>query len=57
MWAIRGRLVPLSSDPAVAPDEATAFTGRVWLGDDGTIIAVARGLETRTARLRGRTNH
>ena len=57
MWAIRGRLVPLSSDPAVAPDEATVFIGRVWLGDDGTIIAVARGLETRTARLRGRTNH
>jgi 5-methylthioadenosine/S-adenosylhomocysteine deaminase len=43
MWAIRGRLVPLSSDPAVAPDEATVFIGRVWLGDDGTIIAVTRG--------------
>jgi 5-methylthioadenosine/S-adenosylhomocysteine deaminase len=43
MWAIRGRLVPLSSDPAVAPGEAAVFTGRVWMGDDGLIIAITRG--------------
>jgi 5-methylthioadenosine/S-adenosylhomocysteine deaminase len=43
MWAIRGRLVPLSSDPLVAPDEAAVFTGRVWVGDDGMIIAVTKG--------------
>jgi 5-methylthioadenosine/S-adenosylhomocysteine deaminase len=38
MWAIRVRLVPLSSDPAVASDEAAVFTGRVWVGEDGKII-------------------
>jgi hypothetical protein len=43
MWAIRGRLVPLSSDLTVAPNEAAAFTGRVWVGDDGTIAAVTKG--------------
>jgi hypothetical protein len=34
MWAIRGRIVPLTSDPEVALDEAAVFTGRVWIGDD-----------------------
>jgi len=43
MWAIRGRIVPLTSDPEVAPDEAAVFTGRVWIGDDGTITAVTKG--------------
>jgi len=43
MWAIRGRLVPLSSDLTVAPNEAAVFTGRVWVGDDGTIAAVTKG--------------
>ena len=43
MWAIRGRIVPLTSDPEVAPDEAAVFTGRVWIGDDGAIIAVTNG--------------
>jgi 5-methylthioadenosine/S-adenosylhomocysteine deaminase len=43
MWAIRGRLVPLSSDLTVAPNEAAVFTGRVWVGDDGTIVAVTKG--------------
>jgi 5-methylthioadenosine/S-adenosylhomocysteine deaminase len=42
MWAIRGRIVALSSDPTVAPNEAAVFTGRVWVGDDGTIVAVTR---------------
>src|SRR6185312_7181887 len=43
MWAIRGRIVPLTFDPEVAPDEAAVFTGRVWIGDDGTITAVTKG--------------
>ena len=43
MWAIRGRIVPLSSDPAVAPNNTAVFTGRVWVGDDGTIAAITRG--------------
>ena len=42
MWAIRGRIVALSSDPTVAPNEAAVFTGRVWVGDDGAIVAVTR---------------
>ena len=43
MWAIRGRIVPLTSDPTVAPNEAAVFTGRVWIGDDGTIVTVTKG--------------
>jgi 5-methylthioadenosine/S-adenosylhomocysteine deaminase len=43
MWAIRGRLVPMASDPAVAPDDRAVFTGRVWIGDDGLIKAVTQG--------------
>ena len=43
MWAIRGRLVPLSFDPAVAPNQTAVFAGRIWIGDDGTIIAVSKG--------------
>jgi 5-methylthioadenosine/S-adenosylhomocysteine deaminase len=43
MWAIRGRIVPLSSDPAVAPNDAAVFTGRVWVADDGTVAAITKG--------------
>jgi 5-methylthioadenosine/S-adenosylhomocysteine deaminase len=43
MWAIRGRIVPLSSDLAVTPNDAAVFTGRVWVRDDGTIAAITRG--------------
>lgn len=43
MWAIRGRLLPMASDLAVAPDDRAVFTGRVWIGDDGLIKAVTRG--------------
>jgi 5-methylthioadenosine/S-adenosylhomocysteine deaminase len=43
MWAIGGRLVPLASDPAVAPNETAVFTGKVWMSDDGIIVAVTRG--------------
>lgn len=42
MWAIRGRIVALSSDPTVAANESAVFTGRVWVGDDGTIAAVTK---------------
>jgi 5-methylthioadenosine/S-adenosylhomocysteine deaminase len=41
MWAIHGRIVPMSDDPALG--SAPVFTGRVWIGDDGTIAAVTRG--------------
>lgn len=41
MWAIHGRIVPMSDDPAFGG--ATVFTGRVWVADDGTIAAVTRG--------------
>lgn len=43
MWAIRGRLVPMSSDASVASDEAAVFTGRLWIGDDGLVKAVTKG--------------
>ena len=50
MWAIRGRIVALSSDPTVAPNEAAVFTGRVWVGDDGTIVGGHQGLPGRATR-------
>jgi 5-methylthioadenosine/S-adenosylhomocysteine deaminase len=40
---IRGRLVPMASDPAVSPDPLARFRGRVWIGDDGVVQAVTRG--------------
>jgi 5-methylthioadenosine/S-adenosylhomocysteine deaminase len=39
---IRGRLVPMASDPAVSTDPLARFRGRVWIGDDGLIKAVTR---------------
>jgi 5-methylthioadenosine/S-adenosylhomocysteine deaminase len=39
---IRGRLVPMASDPSVATDPLARFRGRVWIGDDGVIQAVTR---------------
>lgn len=41
MWAIHGRIVPMSEDPALAG--ASVFTGRVWIADDGTVAAVTKG--------------
>ena len=39
---VAGRIVPLTRDTSVAPDEAASFQGRVWIGDDGMIAAVTR---------------
>src|SRR5690349_20353028 len=39
---IKGRLVPMASDPAVASDELAVFNGRVWIGDDGLVKAVTK---------------
>ena len=39
MWAIRGRIVAMTQDTTVAPSESAVFTGRVWIGDDGRIVA------------------
>jgi 5-methylthioadenosine/S-adenosylhomocysteine deaminase len=43
MWALRGRILPMSDQPAVAPTESAVFTGRIWIADDGTIAAVTKG--------------
>lgn len=40
---VRGRIVPMANDPAVAPDELAAFRGRVWVSDEGVVAAVTRG--------------
>lgn len=40
MLAVRGRIVPLSADRAVSPDELDVFAGTVWLGDDGMVTAI-----------------
>ncbi|MDQ1538953.1 MAG: hypothetical protein QOE58_3346 [Actinomycetota bacterium] len=43
MFAIRGRIVPLSADRAVSAGELDAFAGTVWLGDDGMVTAITHG--------------
>jgi 5-methylthioadenosine/S-adenosylhomocysteine deaminase len=43
MWALKGRIVPMSNDPKVAASEDAAFAGRVWFGDDGLVAAVTKG--------------
>jgi cytosine/adenosine deaminase-related metal-dependent hydrolase len=43
MWAIHGRIVALADDPSVPVTASGAFTGRVWIADDGTVAAVTRG--------------
>lgn len=43
MWAIKGRVVALSDDSSVASSESAVFAGRVWIGDDGRIVAVTKG--------------
>jgi 5-methylthioadenosine/S-adenosylhomocysteine deaminase len=43
MWAIRGRIVAMSNLPEVAASDSAVFTGRVWIGDDGRIVAVTQG--------------
>jgi 5-methylthioadenosine/S-adenosylhomocysteine deaminase len=40
---IRGRLVPMASDPQVSADPLGRFRGGVWIGDDGVVQAVTRG--------------
>jgi hypothetical protein len=41
--AIRGHIVPLSSDPVVALSNATVFAHGVWVGVDGIVAAITRG--------------
>ena len=44
MCAIRGRIVPFTSDTNVAPTGHAAFTGRMRVDEaTGSIIAVIRG--------------
>jgi 5-methylthioadenosine/S-adenosylhomocysteine deaminase len=40
---VRGRVVPLSTDPTLSPEPMAAFRGRVWIGDDGLVAGVTRG--------------
>lgn len=40
---LAGRVVPLSRDTSVAPSEGASFGGKVWIADDGRIVAVTRG--------------
>ena len=55
MWAIRGRVVALSNQPSVATSESAVFTGRVWIGDDGRIVAVTPGRKAGPAGSAGAT--
>jgi cytosine/adenosine deaminase-related metal-dependent hydrolase len=49
MFAIRGRIVPLSADRTVSPGELDVFAGTVWLGDDGTVAQVTSGTQKSAA--------
>ena len=40
MWAIRGRVLAMSDHPDVPSARSGAFSGTVWLQDDGRIAAV-----------------
>jgi cytosine/adenosine deaminase-related metal-dependent hydrolase len=40
---LAGRIVPLSRDRSVAPSESASFRGRLWIADDGTIVATTKG--------------
>ena len=42
MWAIKGHVLPMASDPAVPRTASGAFSGTVWIGDDGRVAAVTR---------------
>jgi 5-methylthioadenosine/S-adenosylhomocysteine deaminase len=42
MWAIKGRVLPMAADPAVPRTTSGAFSGVVWIGDDGRVTAVTR---------------
>jgi cytosine/adenosine deaminase-related metal-dependent hydrolase len=42
MWAIKGHVLPLASDPAVPRTTSGAFSGVVWIADDGRVAAVTR---------------
>lgn len=44
MWAIHGRIVALADDPTIPVTASGAFTGRVWITDDGTISAITPGI-------------
>ena len=49
MFAIRGRIVPLSADRSVSPGELDVFAGTVWLGDDGTVSQITRVTQGKAA--------
>ncbi len=40
---VAGRIVPLTKDTSVAPNESSTFKGRVWIADNGRISTVTRG--------------
>ncbi|MGN6302441.1 MAG: amidohydrolase family protein [Angustibacter sp.] len=42
MWAIKGHVLAMASDPAVPRTASGAFSGTVWIGDDGRVAAVTR---------------
>jgi cytosine/adenosine deaminase-related metal-dependent hydrolase len=42
MWGIKGRIVPMASDTAVAATDTATFHGRVWI-DEGHVVAVTHG--------------
>lgn len=42
MWAIRGRVLPMSQSLRVAPSESAVFTGTVWIADDGSVAEITK---------------
>ncbi len=47
MWAIHGRILPMSDHPEVPVARSGAFAGTVWIGDDGRVAAVTKSRQRR----------
>jgi 5-methylthioadenosine/S-adenosylhomocysteine deaminase len=55
MWVLKGRLVPMSAHAVAGATEESAFSGRVWIGDDGRIAAITRGTAAGPPEFHGAT--
>src|SRR5262245_42905291 len=48
---VAGRIVPITRKTSVAPKESSSFDGKVWINDDGVIVAVTKGAKKGPASL------
>src|SRR3954463_8258912 len=53
MWAIHGRVLPMSDHPDVPTSRTGAFAGTVWVDDQGLVAAVTTSRQRRPAAFAG----